>query len=171
MNLQSYYEKALSLKGYEALLGDQRSLHDLHYKKAQTANQYSNAKKNKILVITEPWCGDSLAILPVIMRLFEAEWEIKVSLRDQNEDLIDQFLTKGGRAIPIVLFLDADGNLLGKFGPRPEKVQNIFEEHRQDINDGKIEKSQVIKKIRTFYSKDKGATIAHAVDEVVQKMI
>src|SRR4051794_17249305 len=46
-----------------------------------------------VMVITEDWCGDALTYVPVVARLAEAteSWTLRVFLRDQNLDLIDQF--------------------------------------------------------------------------------
>jgi len=161
MNIISDFEKALSIDEYITMLGDQDKLHQLHYKKAEIVGILPELSNLKILVITEPWCGDSTAILPVLIKIFEnSNPEIRVALRDKNPELIDQFLTNGGRAIPIILVLDEAGNLILKFGPRPQKSQAIFEEYRQDIADGVIERKEVSRKIRTFYSKDRGKAIS-----------
>lgn len=164
MNLLNEFERGLTIESYKKLLNDQLRVHNLHYDRAQIdSDALSGIPPLKILVITEPWCGDSTAILPVIQKLFEDhDTEIRVLLRDQNPELIDRFLTNGARAIPILLILDAKGNFLAKYGPRPETAQAIFEAHRDDINSGKIEKSKVIRKIRTFYSKDRGKTILNS---------
>jgi hypothetical protein len=61
------------------------------------------------------------------------------------------------------LFLDDKYNFLFKWGPRPEAAQNIFEQYREKINNGEIEKPKVILKIRQFYSKDKGQSISKEV--------
>lgn len=161
MNFLNDFEKALSENEYIALLGEQHKLHQLHYKKAEIIGNLPDIKNLKILIITEPWCGDSTAILPVLLRTFEGKSaEIKIALRDENPELMDRFLTNGGRAIPIVLVLDKAGNLLMKFGPRPQKSQSIFEGYRQDIVDGSIEIKDIMLKIRTFYSKDRGKSIS-----------
>jgi hypothetical protein len=157
MNYLNDFKKAISVDEYISLLGDQQKLHQLHHKKAEIVGSLPDVSTLKILVITEPWCGDSTAIFPVLLKTFEdTKVEVKVALRDKNPDLIDQFLTNGGKAIPIILVLDEVGKLVMKFGPRPKKSQAIFEEHRQDIADGTIEKKEVMLKIRTFYSKDRG---------------
>lgn len=54
------------------------------------------------LVFSEPWCGDAAHNLPFI-----AKWtkslgiELRVILRDHHLDLMDEFLTGGGRSIKI----------------------------------------------------------------------
>jgi thiol-disulfide isomerase/thioredoxin len=168
MNFKNEFEKALIVDDYIKLLGDQKALHDLHYKKAEIKETIKEDKKINLLAITEPWCGDSTAILPVIIKFFEkGNAEIKIALRDQNIDLIDKFKTRGGKAIPIILVLDENFNLIMQFGPRPVKAQQIYEDNREYIETGKIEKQVIMRKIRTFYSKDKGKTILEEfVDEL-----
>jgi hypothetical protein len=72
----------------------------------------------KILVITEDWCGTSLAILPYVFKLAEADpgIELRVFLRDDNPDLMDQYLKDGQyRSIPVVVFLDEALTELARF--------------------------------------------------------
>ena len=69
-------------------------------------------------------------------------------MRDQNTDLMDQFLTRGGRAVPIFLFLNQHFNLIFKWGPRPKIIQDIYEVHRDRIDDGTISKIEIIKKLK-----------------------
>ena len=165
MDLKAYFEKALTYVQYVELLEDNRDLHELHYKKFKVSpgeeQVIKRIKPLKIIVLTEPWCGDSLAIFPVVRRIVEIndQWEMRILRRDENLELMDQFLTRNGRAVPIFLFLDDNYSLIFRFGPRPQAAQAIFEMHREEFKSGKIEKTEVIKKIRNFYAKDKGKAI------------
>lgn len=86
------------------------------------------------LIITEDWCGDAMMINPVIRKIAEAaNKEVRVALRDVDTNLIDRHLTNGGRAIPIILFLNEEGKLLGKWGPRAKAVQQIVDEYRKAL--------------------------------------
>ncbi len=170
-NLIDYFNRGLLVDAYLDLLGDQKALHDLHYKRADITN-ISVAQplpELKILVITEPWCGDSTAILPVLLKFFENKTaEFRIVLRDENPQLMDMFLTNGARAIPIVVVMDRAGNYLFHFGPRPKVVQQIFESYRPLLNQGSVKKVDVIKKIRQFYAADRGQAI---LDEFVTNLM
>ena len=77
MNLKYDFDRAITYEEYIDCLGDNIQLHRLHYKKF-VMNEWISQKLQKvpaldILVITEPWCGDSLAILPVVRRLFDCK--------------------------------------------------------------------------------------------------
>jgi len=86
------------------------------------------------LIITEDWCGDAMMINPVIRKLAEAaDIEVRVTLRDADTELIDRHLTNGGRAIPIVLILNDEGTLIGKWGPRAPEVQQIVDDLRATL--------------------------------------
>jgi thioredoxin family protein len=162
MNLNSFFDRALEYEDYVKLLGENFSLHKLHYKNFELLQDDSQVIAKlppiKILVISEPWCGDSFALLPIVKKISEANpaWNLKMILRDKNLELMDKFLTNGSRAIPLFLFLDEKFEFIFKWGPRPVAAQNIFKQYRNQINNGEIEKSKVILKIRQFYSKDKG---------------
>jgi hypothetical protein len=72
----------------------------------------------KILVITEDWCGAAIASLPFVVKLAEGmpTIETRIFLRDDNPDLMDQFLKDGlYRSIPVFVFLDEDMHELARF--------------------------------------------------------
>lgn len=71
-----------------------------------------------VLVITEDWCGTSLAYVPFIVRLVDGRpgVELRVFLRDENPDLMDQYLKRGFyRSIPVFVFFDDQMNELARF--------------------------------------------------------
>jgi hypothetical protein len=73
--------------------------------------------KIKILVITEDWCPDSLRTIPVLARLVDGlpHVEMRVLLRDDNPDVMDQYLKRGQfRAIPVFAVFDEEMNELGR---------------------------------------------------------
>jgi len=171
--LKEYFEQGLTPKQYEGLLGEQLELHRLHYRRAQISDEAISVARTletrRALVITEPWCGDSLAILPVVLKLFDqvGSSEIRIVLRDQNLELMDRYLTRGGRAIPIVIFLGETYEELLHWGPRPAAAQAIFEQQREDLNAGRIDRVKVTAKIRNFYGRDRGQSI---VEELRQQL-
>ncbi len=162
MNFRKDLETALLYNQYVNLLGDNLSLHNLHYKNfklnREDEERIARYSPYDILIITEPWCGDSLALFPLIKKISECNstWNINILLRDKNLDIIDKFLTNGVRAIPKFIFLNKKGDYIFDWGPRPVKAQEIFEQFRERINKGEIEKKDVILKIRKYYAKDKG---------------
>ena len=172
MELRGYFNIGLTIGAYTQLLDkDQTDLHKLYDRRAKvdkaTVEAIRAAGAHNVLVVTELWCGDSLAIFPVVAKLFtEAGCEIRVIRRDEHTDLIDQYPTNGGRAIPIVIVLDDDFSERFHWGPRPEQPQSIVTEHKAAIAAGEIDKADVHKMVRTFYARDHGKAI---VSELVKK--
>lgn len=54
--------------------------------------------------------------------------EVRCVYRDENLDLMDRYLTNGGRSIPKYIILSQDGEVLGDWGPRSEKVQEFVDD-------------------------------------------
>jgi hypothetical protein len=81
-------------------------------------------KAARLLVITEDWCGTSLAYFPPLAKLVSGrpEIEMRIFLRDENPDVMDQFLKRGlYRSIPVFVFFDEHMNELARFiEQRPE---------------------------------------------------
>lgn len=77
-------------------------------------------------VLTEAWCGDAAQTIPAIAKIAAENplIDFRILLRDEHLDLMDQFLTLGGRSIPKVIFTDKEtGRVMGDWGPRPAVLQ------------------------------------------------
>ena len=85
--------------------------------------------------MTADWCGDAMLCVPILMRLAEAAgFELRFLIRDENLELMDQYLTNGkSRSIPIFIFIDADGEERAVWGPRAPEVQRLIEEMRASL--------------------------------------
>lgn len=82
----------------------------------------------RVLVITEDWCGDALYSFPALARLAEGDpgVEVRVFLRDQNPDVMDQYLKRGlYRTIPVFVFFDAQMNEVARFMERQDVVNEL----------------------------------------------
>jgi hypothetical protein len=78
----------------------------------------------RCLILAADWCGDVVRNVPVVFRvLATAQIPTEVLIMEENLDVMDQFLTLGGRSIPVVLFVDGAGEVIGRWGPRPRYVQ------------------------------------------------
>jgi len=86
----------------------------------------------RCMILAADWCGDVVRNVPVLFRaLEEAELPTQVLIMEENLDVMEQFLTMGGRAIPIAIFTDTGGHVLGKWGPRPAHVQAVMVAFKQ----------------------------------------
>ncbi len=111
MDLKQYYEHAISLEDYISKMETHQDnlKHVYNNFELRKDNDLSELKdKNlRILVITEDWCGDAMVNVPILKHIAEEiNDEIKVVYRDQNVELMDQYLTNGGRSIPIFIYMN-----------------------------------------------------------------
>ncbi|MEM6297386.1 MAG: thioredoxin family protein [Bacteroidota bacterium] len=111
------------------------------------------------LVLTEGWCGDAAQNLPQIKKLADLardKVQLRLVLRDENLDLMDAYLTDGGRSIPKLICLRHDDlEELGTWGPRPAPVQEMIREHKRNPVE---EYAQLAQRLHTWYAKDRGKT-------------
>lgn len=115
----------------------------------------------KWILITEPWCGDSAHSAPVfnLLTKLNPKIELEVQLRDTNSE-IDNYLTNGGKSIPILIARDKDNKDLFRWGPRPSVLQDLVVKSKNDTSKTTEEKK---KEIQVWYNKDKGQQIQNEI--------
>ncbi|MBQ0768525.1 MAG: thioredoxin family protein [Bizionia sp.] len=120
--------------------------------------------KQTWVVLTESWCGDAAHLLPVMNKVAELNDAIdfKVVLRDENEELMDRFLTNGGKSIPKLILVDAETlSVKNTFGPRPMGATKLVADYKE--KHGEI-KPELKEDLQGWYNNDKGqSTIAELV--------
>lgn len=81
----------------------------------------------RCLILAAEWCGDVVRNVPVVLKALEPSGiPVRILIMEEHPEVMDQFLTMGGKAIPIVIFTDAGGYVLGHWGPRPKHVQEAM---------------------------------------------
>jgi len=119
------------------------------------------------VVLVESWCGDVAQNLPIIWHVAEqsnGKIELLLLLRDENLELMDMFLTNGGRAIPKLICLDENLNVLATWGPRPQPVQELMQTAKAE---GKTFE-EIHEIVHTWYAKDKTQTLQNELVMIVQ---
>ena len=114
--------------------------------------------KTTWLVLTESWCGDAAHLMPVMNKLAELNDNIdfKVLLRDENEALMDRFLTNGGRSIPkLIMIEDETKSIINTFGPRPSEATRLVNDYKSKHGGLSPEFKE---ELQHWYNKDKGQT-------------
>jgi hypothetical protein len=78
-------------------------------------------------VLTETWCGDAAQSLPVLAKAAQLSPYItfRLLLRDEQPEIMDSYLTSGGRSIPKLIALNENGQELFTWGPRPKALQEL----------------------------------------------
>jgi len=101
------------------------------------------------MVITEPWCGDSAFLLPIIAEAASRSENVtlRILLRNDNLDIMDQYLTDGSRSIPKLVAFTEDGDELFTWGPRPQEAAQRYEA----LDEKYDEKTEVIAELLEYY--------------------
>ncbi|KKK34179.1 thioredoxin [Salinicoccus sediminis] len=111
-------------------------------------------KNLRAIVITEDWCGDAMMNTPVLLHLAKkSHMEVRMLLRDDNLELMDQYLTNGkSRSIPIIIFIDQNGEEVTHWGPRSGFVQEEVDAIMSGLPDKEAPgyKDKFTKKISTL---------------------
>lgn len=113
-------------------------------------------KEHTLLVISEGWCGDAAQILPVLNKLAEAtdKLELRIVLRDDNTELMDNFLTNGSRSIPKLILIEPETpTVRGSWGPRPHGAVQLILDAKEKFGHIPAETKADLQK---WYLQDKG---------------
>ncbi|GFD81504.1 thioredoxin [Tenacibaculum sp. KUL118] len=107
------------------------------------------------LVLTEGWCGDAAQNLPVINKIAEENPNInlKLVLRDENLELMDEFLTNGGRSIPKLIALNKENEVINTWGPRPTEATKMVVDYKE--KHGSLD-ADFKTDLQVWYNKNKG---------------
>jgi hypothetical protein len=128
-------------------------------------------KKYIWLVLAEGWCGDAAQILPVIHKMAETtnKVELKIALRDDNDALMQHFLTNGGKAIPKLIVLDAETlEVVLDWGPRPHGAKQLILDYK--AAQGVVDETAKIE-LQKWYLHDKGISIQNEIVEMHDKVL
>jgi hypothetical protein len=119
--------------------------------------------KGKVLIISEPWCGDASATVPALYTFFNnCGTEARIFLRDKDTSLIDQFLTDGTQSIPKVLILNDDFSVKTTWGPRPQYGLELLKKFKE--NPETYLREEFYNDLQVYYAKNRGRD---AIQEII----
>jgi hypothetical protein len=109
------------------------------------------------LVISEGWCGDASQTVPLMAKVsaVNPNIQLRLVLRDEHLDLMQEFLTEGAQSIPILIRINAAGEVVGHWGPRPAFAQEMMRAFKASPGEGYAAFSE---RLHAWYAKDKGAS-------------
>ncbi len=113
------------------------------------------------IVLTEAWCGDAAHSIAFIQKMADLNDNISITykLRDENLELMDNYLTNGGRSIPKLIVRDEKGNDVFDWGPRPAHIQHEYLAMRTN----EMPYDEISVALQKMYNKDKGASIQREI--------
>lgn len=158
------------LKTKEYIHLNQRRMHRVEKTYIPSEDIIRQVKKLKHkttwLVITEHWCGDASQTLPVlntIAELSEGKIELKLVYRDQNDALMNAWLTNGTRSIPKLIQLDEQLNVTAIWGPRPSVAQKLVKE----LKANPATASTYANELHLWYAKDKQQSLEKEIAQLI----
>jgi len=183
MNLNEWFQKGMTADEYMDSMKQNKEEMLTIYKKFNLTSEDENklaavrGQNLRVIALSEDWCGDALLNNPILMEIAEAAgMELRFILRDQNLELMDQYLTNGtSRAIPIYIFINEEGNEAAVWGPRAPEMQALVMERRaglpdQDAPDFQEKQMAMYKQLRQSYLTD--ASIWQTVaDSILSKLV
>ena len=122
------------------------------------------------LVITESWCGDAAHVIPVInkMAALNSNINLRLILRDDNEALMNQFLTNGAQAIPKLIILDSETlEVKDTYGPRPSIATQMILDHKAEFN---MVTPEFKEELQRWYNKDKGQNVMRDLEQKLEQL-
>ena len=108
------------------------------------------------LVLAEGWCGDVAQIAPILNKMasISSKIELKLVFRDENEALMNMFLTNGSKSIPKVIIIEKESMMVkGSWGPRPEGATNLIKSYKAQY--GVVDETAKAE-LQMWYLHDKG---------------
>ncbi len=99
---------------------------------------------SRMMVIGEDWCGDVVRELPVLARVAEAAGlELRIFPRDENHDIMNEFLKEGlYMSIPVAVFYDQGHEYICHWIERSEvanreqgEIESAIRSEEPDISD------------------------------------
>ena len=129
----------------------------------------------KMLVLGEDWCPDVYRGLPVLAEIAaNAGWELRIFVRDENSDIMSEFLKDGQHeSIPTAVLYTPEHEYVGHWIERPAvanqhmaNMQKLFS--RQDGESEEEMRARIGKAYRDLQSSDEWASWRDAtVDELI----
>jgi hypothetical protein len=135
-----------------------------------TISKLQNVRRNYIwLLISEGWCGDAAQLLPIIYKMAAAsndKIKLKIVLRDENPDLMNLFLTNGGKAIPKLIIIDKEKlEVIADWGPRPKGASELVNNYKKEF--GAFDET-IKTNLQLWYLHDKGISTQNEIMEIME---
>ncbi len=118
------------------------------------------------VLLSEAWCGDAAQIVPVLGKIAQEsdKIDLKIILRDEHLDMMDRYLTNGGRSIPKLICLDQKNQEIFVWGPRPASIQEVVEEIKAE---GITDHAVLVERLQYAYNQDRTQSIQQEMQEIL----
>ena len=187
MNYQHYRSLLQQLMAQGKTTGNNQSDAYLHYAKLNLQRMLRLDKTVRMIeelvetlkkingnyiwvVLTEGWCGDAAQNIPIMATIENMcpNISLKLLLRDENLDLMNQYLTGSSLSIPKLICVEATGlKEMFVWGPRPDEVQALMIDLKKK-NTPSEEKALLIQK---WYNADKTISLQSELASLIAQFL
>lgn len=123
----------------------------------------------KILIISEPWCGDASSTVPATYLFFKMGGvPVGIFLRDQDQTLIDAYQTNGTQSIPKILVLNTENEVVATWGPRTVYGTSLLARYKQ--NPEAYPKTEFYNDLQVYYARNKGKDVIEEILKVIENI-
>jgi hypothetical protein len=118
------------------------------------------------VLLSEAWCGDAAQIVPVLGKIASEsdQIDLKIILRDEHLDIMNHYLTNGGRSIPKLICLDHNEQEVFVWGPRPVTIQQVVNAAKAE---GITDHAVLVERIQNAYNQDQTRSIQQEIQELL----
>jgi hypothetical protein len=89
---------------------------------------------NVLVLVIDP-CPDVYTNLPLLQRIADetGKLNVRILMRDENKDLMGQYMNGPYESVPVILFCDQAMNVRSVFIERPKSVTDLREQKTREI--------------------------------------
>jgi hypothetical protein len=118
------------------------------------------------VLLSEAWCGDAAQIVPVIGKIASEsdKIDLKIILRDEHVEIMNHYLTNGGRSIPKLICLDQQEQEIFVWGPRPATIQQVVNAAKAE---GITDHAVLVERIQYAYNQDQTRSIQEEIQDLL----
>ena len=163
-------EQSSELTNYSLLNETRMNRLEKTMKVSDENSQKLKSLKNEYLwlVISEGWCGDAAQLVPVFEKMASVSddrVELRIVLRDENEELMNLFLTNKAKAIPKLIVINREtGGALAHWGPRPKGASDLIVNYKKEH--GAVDETAKAN-LQLWYLHDKGLTTQNEIMDMM----
>ena len=102
----------------------------------QDVTPFRQAPKLNVLVLVTETCPDVITNLPILVHIAKAtgNLDVRIFMRDENKDLMGEFMNGPYESVPVFAFFDEEFALRGVFIERPTSVTELREKKTHELH-------------------------------------
>jgi hypothetical protein len=134
------FDQGMTYDEFKAQLSRARDLYERNEQQLDQdkldLSQFRGLPRYAVVVIVTETCPDVITNLPILDRIAResGNFEPRIFMRDDNRDLMAQFMNGPYESVPVFAFHDADFALRGVFIERPRSVTELRTKKTQELH-------------------------------------